>query len=55
MISKERIISLIESLSLFVSTNSIYHLLVILSSIYLIIYGIPFLMNEMLKNDRNDF
>lgn len=54
MISKERITKLIDELEIFVSTNTVYHYILIFSSVWLVVYGIPFLMNEVLKDNGSN-
>ena len=51
MTLKERVIKLLEEISIFVETNNTYHIVLIIGTVYLLAYGIPELIREILGKD----
>ena len=51
MTLKERVIKLLDEISIFVETNNTYHIVLIIGTVYLLAYGIPELIREILGKD----
>jgi hypothetical protein len=51
MTLKERVIKLIEEVTIFVETNETYHVVLVISIVYLLAYGIPELFKEILRDN----
>jgi len=50
-IIEEQVLYVVDHVSYFVTTNTYYHMFVIICSVYMIGYAIPMLIDEILKRD----
>jgi hypothetical protein len=50
-IIEEQVLHAVDYVSYFVTTNTYYHMFVIICSVYMIGYAIPMLIDEILKRD----
>lgn len=48
---EEQVLYVVDHVSYFCVTNTYYHIFVIICSVYMISYGIPMLIDEILKRD----
>jgi hypothetical protein len=48
---EEQVLYVVDHVSYFFVTNTYYHIFVIICSVYMMGYGIPMLIDEILKRD----